>query len=72
VAEDRDGKIRDAWFHLKDCLGGEPSYRGVGQVLGVHNEIVRQVVMAVADGGGEDEEPAAEPIRYAALNGSGS
>jgi hypothetical protein len=72
VAEDRDGKIRDLWFHSKDCLGGEPSYRGVGLVLGVHNEIVRQVVMAVADGGGEDEEPAAEPIRYAAMNGSGS
>jgi hypothetical protein len=72
VAEDRDGKIRDLWFHSKDCLGGKPSYRGVGQALDVHNEIVRQVVMAVADGGGEDEEPAAEPIRYAALNGSGS
>lgn len=72
VADDRDGRIRDAWFHSKDCLGGDPSYRGIGQMLGVHNEIVRQVVMAVADGGGEDEEPAAEPIRYASLNGSGS
>jgi hypothetical protein len=68
VAEDRDGRIRDAWFHLKDCLGGDPSYRGVGLVLGVHNEIVRQVVMAVADDGGE----APEPIRYAELSGAGA
>lgn len=72
VAEDRDGRILDAWFHLKDCLGGTPTYRGVGLVLGVHNEIVRQAVMAVADGGGEDEEPAPEPIRYAHANGSAS
>lgn len=73
VAEDRDGRIRDAWFHLKDCLGGDPSYRGVGLVLGVHNEIVRQVVMTVADDGSDvagDGEP--EPIRYAALNGASS
>lgn len=72
VAQDRDGRIRDAWFHLKDCLVGDPSYRGVGLVLGVHNEIVRQVVMAVADDGGEPPAPEPEPIRYAELNGSGS
>lgn len=72
VAEDRDGRIRDAWFHLKDCLGGAPSYRGVGLAFGVHNEIVRQVVMAVAGGGGEAPEPEPEPIRYAHANGSGS
>jgi len=70
VAEDRDGRIRDAWFHLKDCLGGEPSYRGVGQVLGVHNEIVRQVVMAVAGGGGDESEPEADEVPVHALNGS--
>jgi len=70
VAEDRDGKILDAWFHLKDCLGGTPTYRGVGLVLGVHNETVRQVVMAVADDGSDEPEPSPE-IRYApSLNGS--
>jgi hypothetical protein len=73
VAEDRDGKIRDLWFHSKDCLGGEPTYRGVGGVLGVHNEIVRQVVMAVADGGGDEPEPSPETspeLLVPSLNGS--
>jgi hypothetical protein len=68
VAQDRDGRVRDAWFHLKDCLGGKPSYRGIGNAFDVHNEIVRQVVMAVADDGAEDETP--EPIRYASMNGA--
>jgi hypothetical protein len=70
VAEDRDGRIRDLWFHSKDCLGGNPTYRGIGLVLSVHNEIVRQVVMAVADDGAEDEPETPEPIRYASMNGA--
>jgi hypothetical protein len=72
VAQDRDSRIRDAWFHLKDCLGGEPTYRGVGGVLGVHNEIVRQVVMTVADGGGEVPEPEPDEVPVHTMNGSGS
>ena len=52
VAASRDERILDAWSHLGDCLGGEPTYRGVGLMLGVHNEIVRQVVTGVAGGGG--------------------
>lgn len=72
VAEDRDGRIRDAWFHLKDCLGGDPSYRGVGLVLGVHNEIVRQVVMTVADGGDDAPEPEPDKVPVHTLNGSAS
>lgn len=56
VAEDRDGRILDAWNHIKHCLAGEPSYRGIGSMLGVHNEIVRQVVTSVADDGGEAPE----------------
>ena len=67
VAEDRDDRIRDAWFHLKDCLGGDPSYRGVGLMLGVHNEIVRQVVTSVA---GDGDEVATLP--ELSLNGSGT
>lgn len=55
VAAGRDERILDAWSHLKDCLGGNPSYRGVGLMLDVHNEIVRQVVSAVAANGGELE-----------------
>ena len=73
VAEDRDGRIRDLWSHIKDCLGGDPSYRGVGAMLGIHNEIVRQVVTAMAEGGGGISEPAAgasEGHALAALNGT--
>jgi hypothetical protein len=72
VAEDRDGRIRDAWFHLKDCLGGKPTYRGVGLALDVHNEIVRQAVMAVADGGGESPEPEPDEVPVHTMNGSHS
>jgi hypothetical protein len=72
VAEDRDGKIRDAWFHLKDCLGGDPSYRGIGLAFGVHNEIVRQVVMTVAGGGDNAPEPELAEVPVPSLNGSGS
>lgn len=74
VAEDRDGRIRDAWNHIEGCLGGKPTYRGVGSMLDVHNEIVRQVVMSVADGGGDAPEPPAgadQGAALAGLNGSG-
>lgn len=69
VADERDERILDAWFHLKDCLGGEPTYRGVGLMLGVHNEIVRQVVTAVA-GGGSGRQLAVPQLVPASANGS--
>lgn len=76
VAESRDDRIRDAWDHIGECLGGNPSFRGIGLMLGIHNEIVRQVVTSVADSGaGEQEtpEPAAgadQGPALAALNGA--
>jgi len=30
IKVDRDGKILDAYLHLRDCLGAKPSYRGIG------------------------------------------
>lgn len=65
VAASRDERILDAWSHLGECLGGEPTYRGVGLMLGIHNEIVRQVVTTVAPDGSDEPAPG-----VLALNGS--
>lgn len=59
VAEDRDARIVEAWAHLRDCLGAEPEYRGVGRMFSVHHDTVRQLVMAQAgdsDSEGEQDD----------------
>ena len=56
VADDRDTRIRDAYFHMRDCLGGKPSYRGIGAAFDVHNEIVRQLVTSLAVDGGDEAD----------------
>jgi hypothetical protein len=62
VAETRDERLLDAYTHLRDCLGADPSYRGIGAAFGVHHDTVRQLVMA-ADG--EASAPVPSPIREA-------
>jgi O-antigen/teichoic acid export membrane protein len=56
VAADRDGRLLDAYLHMRDCLGATPSYRGIGAAFDVHHDTVRQLVMA-ADGEQPDEVP---------------
>jgi hypothetical protein len=63
VAEDRDGRLLDAYMHMRDCLGANPSYRGIGAAFDVHHDTVRQLVIA-AHG-----EPGDEILQV--LNGSG-
>lgn len=62
VAHDRDDLIRDAWFHMQDCLGAKPSYRAIGAAFDVHNEIVRKLVTPVAPAGGDVEQPEPEAV----------
>jgi hypothetical protein len=72
VADTRDGRLLDAYLHLRDCLGANPSYRGIGAAFEVHHDTVRQLVIAA--GQAPEPEVAPEPplIRYAGLNGASS
>lgn len=56
LAGDRDSRILDGYLHLRDCLGADPSYRGIGTAFSVHHDTVRQLVIA-ADGD-DDSQPA--------------
>jgi hypothetical protein len=64
VADDRDERLLDAYLHLRNCLGANPSYRGIGAAFDVHHDTVRQLVIA-AHG-----EPGDEILQ--ALSGGGS
>lgn len=69
AAGDRDGRLLDAYLHMRDCLGAKPSYRGIGMAFDVHHDTVRQLVMA-ADGGQPGEMPGEVPVHT--MNGSRS
>lgn len=64
VADDRDSRLLDAYLHLRDCLGANPSYRGIGAAFDVHHDTVRQLVIAA------HAEPGDEILE--ALSGGGS
>jgi hypothetical protein len=68
VADSRAEQARDAYLHLRDCWGGNPSYRGIGAAFDTHHDTVRQLVMA-ADGeqpAGADQGPAPAELTVAA------
>jgi hypothetical protein len=68
MAEDRDGKILDAWLHLRDCLGADPEYRGLGRAFSVHHDTIRQLVITA----GLANEPEPDEVPVHTMNGSHS
>lgn len=82
VAESAEDRVLDAYLHMRDCLGGKPSFRDLGRAFGVHHATVAQVVREAL--AGDDAEAAQEPrtgaadtpgpgaLTFASVNGSGS
>lgn len=66
VADTRDGKILDAWLHMRDCLGANPEYRGLGRAFDVHHDTVRQLVITA----GQANEPETDEVSAHTMNGS--
>jgi hypothetical protein len=61
VAETREERAVEAYLHLRDCLGANPSYRQLGQAFGIHHDTVGQLVKAALNGHAEaapEEVPA--------------
>lgn len=56
VAETPDGRVVDAFLHLRDCLGATPSYRDLGRAFGIHHDTAGQLVKAALNGSAPDVE----------------
>jgi hypothetical protein len=50
VSETREERIVDAFLHLRDCLGAEPSFRDLGRAFGIHHDTAGQLVKAALNG----------------------
>lgn len=53
VAETPEERIVEAYVHLRDCLGANPSYRDLGRAFGVHHDTAGQLVKAALNGSAE-------------------
>jgi hypothetical protein len=50
VADTTEERVRDAFLHLRDCLGAEPSYRQLGAMFGIHHDTAGRAVKAALNG----------------------
>lgn len=61
VAQTTEERVVDAYLHLRDCLGAQPSYRQLGQAFGMHHATADRLVKAALNGHADpvaDEVPA--------------
>jgi len=49
LAETVEERVADAYHHLRDCLGAEPSFRDLGRAFGIHHDTAGRVVKAAAE-----------------------
>lgn len=54
VAASPEDRALDAYFHMRDCLGGTPSFRDIGRALGMHHATVGQLVRESLNEGAEE------------------
>jgi hypothetical protein len=61
MAATTEERVVDAYNHLHDCLGANPSYRDLGRAFGIHHDTAGQLVKAALNGAAQDEpEPATD------------